>query len=80
MLVAARSTSSAVVCSPGSVVVAQGTTCTATVTDTAVAGVASDPGGSVGFVSDSAGGFDFTSCVLDGGVNTADGISTCSVI
>ena len=47
-----RTTSTSVSCSPGSVVVAQGTTCTATVTDTDSAGaLQSDPAGSVTFGS-----------------------------
>lgn len=52
--VTARSTSTAVICSPGSVHVGDSTVCTATVTDTAP-GSPSAPTGPVGFASDSAG-------------------------
>ncbi len=53
--VMARATSTTVTCSPGTVLVGQPVTCTATVTDTAV-GTASTPDGSVTFASDTSGG------------------------
>src|SRR5438552_1262764 len=75
-----RSTSTVVSCVPSTVVVDQSSTCTATVTDTQVAGTKSDPGGNVNFtIQTGPGSLSAASCSLDGGVNTTDGISTCSV-
>jgi CSLREA domain-containing protein len=62
-----RSTRTMVVCVPGLVLVAQQTTCTATVSDTAP-GTARTPGGSVSFSSDGPGSFSGSgSCTLSGG-------------
>jgi hypothetical protein len=76
-----RSTSTAVVCSPASVLVGNGSTCTATVTDTESAGSKSDPGGSVAFGTDGAGGFSSpgTSCTLVSDGNAGTFTSSCSV-
>jgi hypothetical protein len=62
-----RSTSTGVACAPGSVLVAQPTMCTVTVSDTA-SGSATTPGGSVSFSSDSPGSFSGSgSCTLSAG-------------
>ena len=75
-----RSSSTLVSCSPSTIVVAEDTTCTATVTDTESAGTASDPTGIVTFNSNRDGDFSSTTCSLAGGVNTTDGVSTCAVV
>jgi CSLREA domain-containing protein len=62
-----RPTGTTVVCVPGSVLVAQQTTCTVIVSDTAP-GTARTPGGSVSFSSDGPGSFSGSgSCTLSGG-------------
>jgi hypothetical protein len=68
--VSARSTSTTVTCTPGSVAVGQSGTCLATVSDTAGAG-ASAPGGTVSFVSSGPSGFDPATCMLSGTGATA---------
>ena len=72
-----RPTSTSVDCAPISIDAGTGTTCTATVTDASLSGVASDPNGTVAFTSDGSGTFTPLSCTLAGGLNTTDGISTC---
>ena len=68
-------TSTSVSCSPGSVVLGQATTCTATVSDTS-AGTASTPTGSVSFSSDSSGSFSSGgSCILAATGTT--GVAAC---
>jgi hypothetical protein len=63
-LVSARSTATSVSCAPGTVLVGHGTTCTATVSDTA-AGPASAPTGTVAFATGTGlGGFNAGGCTL----------------
>src|SRR3989442_1453799 len=73
-VIATRSTSTGVSCTPPSVVVGQPTTCTATVADTDV-GTKSTPTGTVSFSSSGAGTFSSTSCTLLGRGTSA----SCSV-
>ena len=75
-----RQTTTGLVCVPATVVVSEATTCTATVTDTESAGTKSDPAGTVAIASDGSGSIVTSPCVLDGGLNTTDGISTCAII
>src|SRR5439155_726813 len=77
-----RSTTTSVDCqAPGGE--GQDRTCTATVTDSESAGTKTDPSATVTF-SLFAGPGSFTpaagTCSLNGGVNTTDGISTCTVV
>ena len=69
LTVTARSTSTSVSCSPSSVLVNNGSTCTATVTDTASSGTSSTPTGLVSFTSSGSatGTFSSTSCFLSSG-------------
>jgi N-acetylneuraminic acid mutarotase len=61
-----RSTSTAVTCSPSSVLVNSGSTCTATVTDTATSGISSTPTSTVSFTAagSATGSFSSASCSL----------------
>src|SRR5438034_1080874 len=77
-----RSTTTSVDCQEPAVV-GQDRTCTVTVTDTQSACTMSDPAGPLALPSfptrrssDLAAG----TCSLNGGVNTTDGISTCTVV
>jgi len=73
--VLARSTTTSVVCSPASLTFgAGGSTCTATVTDTA--GNPTPPSLNVGFTTNGAGAFSSSSCSLNGSGNQA----SCSVV
>ena len=74
-----RATKTLVVCVPSTVVVAEDTTCTVTVTDIESAGTKSDPAGTASLYSDSDGTFSNPTCLLDGGTDTTDGVSTCAV-
>lgn len=75
--VSKRPTSTAVVCAPASVVVGQGTTCTATVTDGGSAGTPVQPAGDAFFSSLPLGGGSVgASCTLAG---SGVGASSCSV-
>ncbi len=78
MTVTNRTTSSGVVCSPGTVVVGQATSCTATVTGSA-AGTNTTPSGAVAFSSDTSGGSFSSSgsCTLSATGTT--GVASCSV-
>ena len=77
-LVNTRHTSTQVLCVPSSIVVAQATTCTVTVTDDEPLGTASDPSGTVTFSLPGAdpGTFSAGTCTLGG---NGDGTSDCSV-
>ena len=61
-------------CQPGTVGVGQQTTCTATITDAGIG--AATPTGTVGFTTDSSGGFNSPSCTLS---STVTGASSCQV-
>ena len=72
-----RSTRTSVSCMPGSVVVGQSSSCTATVTDRGAAPLVT-PTGSVGFSSGSSSSFSpSNSCVL--GATSTAGVASCSV-
>src|SRR4029077_1111708 len=69
LTVTARSSSTAVNCSPSSVLANSGSTCTATVTDTATSGTSSTPTSTVSFTAagSATGSFSSTSCSLSSG-------------
>jgi hypothetical protein len=72
----ASKTSTSVTCSPGSVTPGHGSTCTATVSDTA-GGKPVSPAGSVSFATDSAGTFTPSACTLV--ANPTPGSASCRV-
>ena len=74
-VIAPRSTSTNVSCSPDTVAVGAPSSCTATVTDTA-GGSASTPTGTVGLASNGAGSFNDDQCTLE---QTSPGVAGCSV-
>ena len=75
-IINARSTSTVVSCSPGSVPIGTPSTCTATVTDSSP-GTGTTPKGTVDFASDGAGTFISPSCNL---VEVNPGAPACSVV
>src|SRR5438552_4023357 len=70
-------TSTSVSCSPSPLVINQATSCTATVTDTAVG--PTNPSGSVGFTTNSTGTFNPTSASCTLAAGTTAGTATCSL-
>ena len=75
-VIAARSTSTSVSCSPDTVAVGKPSSCAATVTDTD-GGTASTPTGTVSLASNGAGSFSDDQCTLE---QTSSGVAGCSVI